>query len=63
MAYPRGPAKDENPVTDFRSISDEDFARLSTADKFRHIHLGMRQLARTLAELAPALPGGRSHGE
>lgn len=54
MAFPRAPANDEKAPTDFRSISDEAFARLSTEDKFRHIHLGMLELARTLAELAPA---------
>jgi hypothetical protein len=63
MAFPRGCAKDEKPATDFRSISDADFARLSTEDKFRHIHLGMVQLSQTLAELAPAISRGRSNGK
>ena len=39
---------------DFRSVSDEDFARLSTEEKFRHVNLGMRELTRALVELAAA---------
>ena len=64
----------EKPAADFRSVSEEDFARLSTEDKFRHIHLGMLELTRTLVELAaaataadqerpPAMPSGRSRGD
>jgi len=73
MAFPSGPTKDEKTAADFRSVSDEDFARLSTEDKFRHIHLGMLELTLTLVELAAATtaanqecsapPGGRSHGD
>jgi len=63
MAFPRMFPKDEKSAADFRSLSDDEFARLSTEDKFRHIHLGMLDLARTLAELAPAMPRGRPHGE
>ncbi len=37
---------------DFRPVSDEDFARLSTEEKFRHVHQGMRELTRALVELA-----------
>jgi hypothetical protein len=54
MAFPSKPANDENPAADFRSVSDEDFARLATEDKFRHLHLGMLELTRTLAELDAA---------
>jgi len=74
MAFPSGPAKYQEPAADFRSLSDEDFARLSTEEKFRHIHLGMLELTRTLVELAAgttaanqerqrATPSGRSHGD
>lgn len=44
-------------------MSDQEFAQLSTKDKFRHIHLGMQELARTLAELDSAMPADRPHGE
>lgn len=63
MAFPRVPAKGEEPAMEFRSMSDQDFARLSTEDKFQHIHLGMLELARTLAELRLAIPTDRSHDE
>jgi hypothetical protein len=63
MAFPPAPATYEAQATDFWTLSDEDFARLSTQDKFRHIQLGMLELARTRAELNPAMPGERSHGE
>jgi len=39
---------------DFRSVSDEDFARLSTEEKFKHVHQGMRELTRALVDLAAA---------
>jgi len=59
---------------DFRAVSDEDFARLSTEDKFRHLHLGKLALTRTLAELDAAttaadqerqraMARSRSHGD
>jgi hypothetical protein len=54
MAFPSAPPKYEKPAADFRSVSAEAFARLSTEDKFRHIHLGMLELTRTLVELAAA---------
>jgi hypothetical protein len=54
MAFPRRPANDEDPAADFRSVSDEEFARLSTEDKFRHLHLGMLELTLALVELAAA---------
>ena len=60
---PRKPTKDETAATEFRSMSDQDFARLSTVDKFEHIHLGMLELARTLAELNAAMPMDRAHGK
>jgi hypothetical protein len=74
MAFPTEPAKYEKPAADFRSLSDKNFARLSTEDKFRHIHLGMLELTRTLVELAAAttaanqerqrtIPSGGSHGD
>jgi hypothetical protein len=74
MAFPSGPAEYGEPAADFRSLSDEDFARLSTEDKFRHINLGVLELTRTLVELAAAttaanqerqrtMPSGRSHGD
>jgi hypothetical protein len=63
MALPHAPEMGEKPAADFRSMSDRDFARLSTEDKFRHIRLGMRELARTLAELDNAMPKIRSHGD
>jgi hypothetical protein len=74
MAFPRRPANDEDPAADFRSVSDEEFARLSTEDKFRHLHLGMLELTRTLAELDAAttaanperqraMARGRSHAD
>ena len=44
-------------------MSDQDFARLSTEDKFQHINHGMRELARALDELAGAKTGGRLYGE
>ena len=50
------------PPRDFRSLSEQDFARLSTLDKFRHIHLGLQELARALAELDSVMPGDRPHG-
>jgi hypothetical protein len=43
-----------SPGTDFRSLSKEDFARLSTEEKFLHIQLGMRELTQTLVQLAAA---------
>ena len=38
-------------------MSDQDFARLSTEEKFRHVHLGMCELAQALDELASATKG------
>jgi hypothetical protein len=61
MANPSGPAKYEKTAVDFRSVSDEDFARLSTEDKFRHINLGMLELTRTLVELAAATTAAAAH--
>jgi hypothetical protein len=73
MTFPSGPAKYEKPAADFRQVSKETFARLSTEDKFRHIHLGMLELTRTLVELAAAttaanqrqraMPSGGPHGD
>jgi hypothetical protein len=74
MALPSGPAKYERPAADFRSVSKEEFARLSTEAKFRHIHLGTLELTRALVEFAAATaanqapqraapPSGRSHGD
>ncbi|HWI36445.1 MAG TPA: hypothetical protein VNU64_08330 [Burkholderiales bacterium] len=63
MAFPRRHEKHAQAVADFRSMSDRDFARLSTEDKARHIHLGMQALGRTLAELDNAIPRVRSHGD
>jgi len=57
MAFPNKPTKDETAAADFRSMSDQDFARLPTEEKFRHVHLGMRELAQALAELATATKG------
>jgi hypothetical protein len=63
MAFPQAPATYDGPATDFWSLSDEDFARLPTQEKFRHIHLGMLELAKMLAKSPAALPRDRSHGE
>jgi hypothetical protein len=63
MASPGGPTKDEKASADFRSMSDQDFARLSIEGKFRHVHLGMRELAQALDELAAARKGrGQLYG-
>ena len=63
MAFPPAPVKDEAPAMEFQSMSDQEFARLSTEEKFRHIHLGMLELSRTLAELHPAMPKDGPLGE
>jgi hypothetical protein len=63
MKFPTGPTKQNKAATDFQSMSDEDFARLSTEEKFRHVCLGMRELTQTLVELAAATKGrGRPYG-
>ena len=54
MAFPSRLPKHENPAADFRSVSEDDFARLSTEDKFRHLHLGVLELTRALLALAAA---------
>jgi hypothetical protein len=46
--------KHRKTTRDFLSVSDDDFARLSTEEKFRHVHLGMLELTRALVELAAA---------
>jgi hypothetical protein len=48
------------PNDHFRPVSDADFARLSTEEKFRHVHLGMVELAQALDELVAST--GRPHG-
>jgi hypothetical protein len=63
MAFPGRPTKDQNTATAFRPVSDADFARLSIDEKFRHVHLGMLDLAQALVELAAATTTGRPHGE
>jgi hypothetical protein len=50
-------------ASDFRSISDEDFARLSTEEKLRHVNLGMLELTRTLVELAAAAKAAKHDGD
>jgi hypothetical protein len=63
MAFPGGPTKHDKARADLQSMSDEDFARLSTEEKFRHVCLQMRELTQTLLELAAATKGsGRPHG-
>ena len=57
MASPVGPTKHKTPSEDFRSMSDQDFARLSTEEKLRHLHLGTLDLAQALDELAVATTG------
>jgi hypothetical protein len=61
MAIPSRPTKDHQTATAFGPLSDADFARLSTEEKFRHVHLGMVELAQALDELAATT--GRSHGD
>jgi hypothetical protein len=64
MAFPGGPTKDQKARTDFRSMSDQEFARLSIEEKVRHVHLGVRELSQTLDELAAATKGrGQLYGE
>jgi hypothetical protein len=76
MAFPSGPTKYYKTAAAFRPVSDADFARLSTEEKFRHVHLGMLELTQTLVELAAATTAanqksrrreppttGRPHGE
>jgi hypothetical protein len=75
MAFPSRPTKDQETATNFRPVSDAEFARLSTEEKFRHVHLGMLELTQALVELAAttaanqelrlyAMPTtGRAHGE
>ena len=64
MAFPSRPANDKKAKADFRSMSDQDFARLSTEEKFRHVQLGMRELTQTLVELAATTKvRGDSNGE
>ena len=63
MASPDAPTQDEKPRAHFQSMSDVDFARLSTEEKFRHVHLGMRELAQALDELAAGTNGrGQLYG-
>jgi hypothetical protein len=38
----------------FLAVSEEDFARLSTEEKLRHVCQGMRELTAALVELAAA---------
>ena len=52
MAFPSGPTKHTKTTPDFRSVSNEDFARLTTEEKSRHVHLGMLELTQALVELA-----------
>ena len=64
MAFPSGPTKDEKARAHFQAMSDQDFARLSTEEKLRHVHLGMRELVQTLDELAAGTKGrGQLYGE
>ena len=51
MAIPGRPTKDQKTATTFEPLSDAAFARLSTEEKFRHVHLGMLELAQALVEL------------
>jgi hypothetical protein len=62
MAFPDAPTCNKT-TADFRSISDEDFARLSTEEKFRHVNLGMLELTRALVELAAAAKAAKHDGE
>ena len=39
-------------ATTFQPVSDAEFARLSTAEKVQHVHLGMLELTQALVELA-----------
>ena len=57
MASPVGPTKHKTASEEFRSMSDQDFARLSTEEKFRHLHLGTLELAQALDVLAVATTG------
>jgi hypothetical protein len=51
-------------ATNFRPVSDAEFARLSTEEKFRHVQLGMLELTKALGELAATTATtGRPHGE
>jgi hypothetical protein len=64
MAFPSRPRQYTNATAGFRSMSDEDFARLSTEEKFRHVHLGMLELTQALVELAAGTKSrGRLYGE
>ena len=54
MPLPSSQTKHRKTARDFLSVSNDDFARLSTEEKFRHVHLGMRELTRVLVELAAA---------
>jgi hypothetical protein len=74
MAFPSRPTKDQKTATAFRPVSDAEFARLSTEQKLRHVHLGMAELAQALVELAAATANqelrlyaiptiGRAHGD
>jgi hypothetical protein len=64
MAFPSRPTQYTDATAGFRSMSDEDFARLSTEEKLRHVHLGMRELTQALVELAAATKRrGRQYGE
>jgi hypothetical protein len=58
---PSRPPNDQQTAAAFRPVSDADFARLSTEEKFRHVHLGMVELAQALDELVAAT--GRAHGD
>jgi hypothetical protein len=62
MAFPGAPTRDQNTATAFR-LSDAEFARLSTEEKLRHVHLGMLDLTQALVELDAATTPGRPHGE
>jgi hypothetical protein len=54
MPLPSSHTKHRKTTRDFLSVSRDDFARLSTEEKFRHVHLGMVELTRALVELAAA---------
>jgi hypothetical protein len=51
-------------ATNFQPVSDAEFARLSTEEKFRHVQLGMLELTKALVELSAATATtGIPHGE
>jgi hypothetical protein len=59
MAFPGRPTKDQKTAAAFRPVSDADFARLSTEEKVRHVHLGMLELTQALVELAATTAANR----